>query len=46
MFISISSREIYIVFLKDNDPSGKKFVELLSTEQVLHGVGVFYDLGS
>jgi hypothetical protein len=40
------SRELQIVLMDDNDPSRKFSINLLSTKQVLHGIGIFDDLGS
>ena len=42
-FLALGCWKFEIVLLKDNNPSGKFAINLLMTEQVLHGVGIFYD---
>ena len=43
--LTLRCGELEVIFLKDNDPLSEFSVNLSTTEQVLHGVGVCNDLG-
>ena len=43
-FLSLGCCEFKIVFLKDNNPSGKFAINFSTVEKVLHRVGICYDL--
>jgi hypothetical protein len=43
--LTLWCRELEVVLLKDNDPSSKFVVNLATTEQILHRVGICNDLG-
>jgi hypothetical protein len=45
-FLALGCGKFEVVLLKDDDPSGKFSIDLPTTEQVLHWVGIFYDFGS
>ena len=45
-FLALGCGKFKIVFLKDDDPSSKFTVNLSTTEQVLHGVGICDNFGS
>jgi hypothetical protein len=44
-FLLLGVENSRFLFLEDNDPSSKFSINLLSTMKVLHGVGIYYDLG-
>jgi hypothetical protein len=45
-FLSLGCSKFEVVLLKDENPSGKFSINLPMNEQVLHWVGIYYDLGS
>jgi hypothetical protein len=45
-FLALGCGKFEVILLKDDDPSGKFTINFSTTEQVLHGVGIYYDFGS
>jgi hypothetical protein len=43
--LTLGCQELEVVFLKDNDPTSEFSVNLATAEQILHKVGISYDLG-